>query len=277
MPEFTALLNWMQDALVADHGLSDGLATVCRAHGIDLNAAVVGSNRLPAGERVAIYARGYVLRLLDCLRQDFPLLRRTVGDQVFDLFALAYIRAQPSRSYTLYDLGAGFAGFLDAARPADGDPRDRLPADLARLERAQMESQRGRGPERLADPCRELPAPLLLAAGTRLRLPDTVRLLRLGFDLTPLVRAVDQGMETLPFPELADSLIAVGRSRYSVRVHPLDPTRFAWLQALGTAGGDAAAAMVTAARACDRAPGSVAAEISAWLPWAFEAGLVSSQ
>jgi hypothetical protein len=78
-------------------------------------------------------------------------LRLLVGDQVFDLFASAYIAALPSRSYSLYGLGAGFADFLEATRPEGTGPAsiEAIPASLTRLERAMAEAQRAVGTEAL--------------------------------------------------------------------------------------------------------------------------------
>lgn len=44
-----------------------------------------------APARLDIYARGYVLRLLECLRAEFPILLALVGDQVFEMFASSYV------------------------------------------------------------------------------------------------------------------------------------------------------------------------------------------
>ena len=50
-----------------------------------------------------------------------------------------------------------------------------------------------------------------LMPGARLRRPGPVRLLRLGFDLLPLVEAADRGA-ALPAPVAGESLVAVART-----------------------------------------------------------------
>jgi hypothetical protein len=59
--------------------------------------------------------------------------------ELFDFFAKAYVWRHPSRSTTLYDLGADFAGFLERSQPAATDAAAALafsfPAQLAHLER----------------------------------------------------------------------------------------------------------------------------------------------
>lgn len=98
------------------------------------SAVVRGSAALSADERMAIYSRGYVARLQGHLRARFPMLLALVGERVFDLFALAYIRARPPSSYSLFDYGADFADFLDETRPVDGGDVAALPAAVARLD-----------------------------------------------------------------------------------------------------------------------------------------------
>src|SRR3954468_429825 len=109
-PDMEALADlqaWMQSVILA--GGAEGA-----------RARVRDGNRLTAEARVGIYAGGYRLRLIECLRAEYPLLRRLAGPPAFDLFAQGYIAARPSRSYTLYDFGAGFADYLEASRPAGG-------------------------------------------------------------------------------------------------------------------------------------------------------------
>lgn len=274
-PDFGLLVRWMHDIMVAEGDLGEKLAAARQIHGVDAGEAVIGNNRLPAEARIGIYARGYLLRMLECLRAEFPLLRRLVGEQVFDLFALGYIRARPSRSYSLYDLGAGFADHLRATSPSGGraGALDSLPASLARLERAQAESSRGRGLEKRPA---LMVAGLPLMPGLRLRLPETVRLLRLDFDVLPLLAAAERE-EELAFPAAGDCLLAVARSHYRVGVHALTPARFAWLEALGTAGEDAHLAVARAAEASGVAAREIIADLFVWLPFAAQAGLVTEE
>ena len=53
---------------------------------------------------------------MQCLRGEFPVLLHAVTEEVFDAFALDYLQHHPSRSYTLGQLGARFAGYLAATR-----------------------------------------------------------------------------------------------------------------------------------------------------------------
>jgi len=233
---------------------------------------IAGNNRLGPEGRLAIYAGGYRSRLLESLQNEYPALRLLVGDTVFELFARSYIAAAPPRHFSLYDYGARFAGHLEATRPADGGALAGLPAALARLERARAEVQRAEGMER-RDPS-WLTAEAALLPGLRLALPDSVRLLRLDFDLLPLIEASEQGGEAV-VPEPGESLVAVFRSGYRVRQLRLEPWRHAWLEALGSGGADAFGAAAAAAARSGRDGGALLADLALWLPVAASLGLVT--
>ena len=114
------LQRWMLSAVTTPGGVREGVRAARERYALDIGDAVKGSNRLSAPARLEIYARGYVLRLLECLRAEFPILLALVGDQVFEMFASSYVWSRPSRSPSLYALGAGFADFLQSTRPDSG-------------------------------------------------------------------------------------------------------------------------------------------------------------
>jgi Putative DNA-binding domain len=110
------------------------LAGITGGHSSAAGALVKDTPYLSAQDRLGIYARGYLARLISHLRSDFPMLATHTGDDLFDLFATAYVQARPPSSWSLSHLGDGFADFLDDTRPQH--PGTELPAALARLERA---------------------------------------------------------------------------------------------------------------------------------------------
>ena len=222
--------------------------------------------------RLAIYAEGYKARLIESLGGEFPALKCLVGESVFALFAAGYVAARPPGHFSLYALGAGFADHLEATRPPGEETA--LPAQLARLERARAEVQRAEGLERLGDRAMA-EAGAALTPGLRLRIPDSVRLLRLGFDFRALIAAADAG-EPQVVPERRESWLAVARTGYRVAVHALEPWRFAWLEALGPDGEAAEVAAAAAARAADREVGATLADLALWQPAAARMGLVAS-
>jgi len=203
---------------------------------------VRGNNRLTAEAQLGIYAQGYRLRLLECLRAEYPVLAALAGPTAFDLFAQGYIAAHPSHSYTLYDFGAGFADYLEQARPAgDGTPQtvEAIPAALARIERARAEVQRARGVERNGpamaetgfDPVMASILGLGISPARGWRRPDSVRLLTLAFDVTETLACAERG-EVPVLPVAGQCHFAVSRARYRVECRRIEPWQYDWLAAL---------------------------------------------
>jgi hypothetical protein len=95
---------------------------------------ITPSATLKPVERLELYHRQYWYRLLDSIAEDFPGLRRLLGDEAFWRLMEAYLEAEPPRSFTLRHLGAGLADFI-AARP-EAVPHPVHAEDLARLEYA---------------------------------------------------------------------------------------------------------------------------------------------
>lgn len=262
MPEALAeLQRWMLGAIVAGGAQPESVRCL-----------IAGNNRLGPEGRLAIYAGGYRSRLLESLQNEYPALRLLVGETVFELFARGYIAAYPPSHFSLYDYGARFAGHLEATRPADGGPLAGLPAAVATLERARADVQRAEGVER--DDRSWQPSEAALLPGLRLRLPDSVRLLRLDFDLLPLIEASETGGAAV-VPEPGECLIAVARSRYRVRQLRLEVWRHAWLEALGPDGADVYGAAAVAAARSGRDCGALLADLALWLPVAGSLGLVA--
>lgn len=86
----------------------------------------------PANNRgFGVYLHAYRARLKDALSDNFPVLRRALGDDAFNAMALAYIAEHPSHLRSIRWFGDALVEFL-AATP------DRLPhpalVDLARMD-----------------------------------------------------------------------------------------------------------------------------------------------
>jgi hypothetical protein len=218
--ELAGVQRWFQAAILGDEPPDDADAVVHRPSRLD------------------VYRTGYRLRLVKCLRETHPALRHALGADVFDAFALDYVHAHPSRSYTLFRLGEGFAGHLAATRPDDAEWADFV-IDLARLERAFLEVYEGPGDE--GEPAPRVPAEPATAAVVE---PARgLRLLRSRYPVGDYLRAVRRGDDP-PLPAPAASRLAVGRRDYVVTLTPLDEPRYAALESLvrGDTAGEAAAA-----------------------------------
>jgi hypothetical protein len=234
---------------------------------------VRSSDRLTADERVDIYARGYRARLRECLQAEFPVLRALIGDQVFGLFSDGYLAAHPPRSYSMFDLGADFAGFLQATRPTPlgppGSP-DALPTALARLERACAESRRAPGVE--TDPAHQPIDPLVVMTAPDLTIhtPSTLHLLRLDFARLDTLTA-----DRPAIPPPGDTCYAVARTHYRVRVHVLTAWQHAFLRTCDTDGSTLHAAAATAARSGEHDLAEVWTALCTWLPAVVDAGMAT--
>lgn len=269
-PDLASLQAWMQQRITAGNWAF--------ADDAEIRAAIVGSANLHAEQRMGIYATSYVMRLAECMRAEFPILRALIGDQVFNLFVGSYLSAVPPASYSLYHLGAGFADYLEATRPkphSGPGTAEALPANLARLERAMAEADRAEGVEARPDRHLDLLA-LLQGRGMCCRVPPATRLLRLDFDFSEVL--ADMRADRQPrMPAAQTSCVAVARNDYRVRVHPLEPWAFTWLAALAANGGDIWAAARTAAERTGRDLDAITTDLLPWLPWAGESGCIVMQ
>src|SRR5271167_3177839 len=72
------------------------------------------NDRLTSFERLEIYNRQYWFRLRDCFYDDYPGLRAVLGDKPFERLADEYLAKNPSRSFTLRNLGSRLVKFLVA-------------------------------------------------------------------------------------------------------------------------------------------------------------------
>lgn len=105
-----------------------------KGRGIDpasIDAVFAGDDRLPAVERLDIYANMYFFRLLDCLAEDFPKVRAALGPERFHNLVTDYVLRHPSEHPSLRYLGRKLPEFVAGHEPSSGFP---FLGDLARLE-----------------------------------------------------------------------------------------------------------------------------------------------
>jgi hypothetical protein len=73
----------------------------------DVAASYVKPNDvLTSFERLEIYNRQYWFRVIGAVSEDFPALAAVLGAKRFDALVLAYLKENPSTSFTLRNLGA---------------------------------------------------------------------------------------------------------------------------------------------------------------------------
>ena len=105
---------------------------------LDAVAALVRADRLPSIERLRIYHNHTLTSLATALGDNFPVVRRLVGEDFFRAMARRFVVAQPPRDPCLSAYGVDFADFLERFEPARALPY--LP-DVARLEWLRMSEE----------------------------------------------------------------------------------------------------------------------------------------
>jgi hypothetical protein len=93
--------------------------------------SVVEAPPLPAAERVKIYRNAYRVRLLDALKDTYPVLFRILGDEVFESLGNAFIDAHPSVHRSIRWYGRELSDFSAQAPPYAEQP---ILAEIARFE-----------------------------------------------------------------------------------------------------------------------------------------------
>jgi Putative DNA-binding domain len=139
---------------------------------------------LTSFERLEIYNRQYWFRVIAAVSEDFPALHVVLGREKFDSLVLAYLRENPSTSFSLRNLGARLPTWL-ASYPVLAGSQHALAVDVARLEWAYIDAFDGAsvvplGCDDFAD----------LGTDSTLRLQPHLQLLDLQYPVDEVVLAV---------------------------------------------------------------------------------------
>jgi hypothetical protein len=242
-----ALQRWMQAVIVHPGGAAEGMRSGEARAELDLAPSEVGrvvtrSRALTAIERLEIYNRAYYSRLVECLREEYTVLATALGEELFDGFAVGYLQAYPSRSYTLGHLGGCFPEYLAETRPkastAD-EPDEEWPEfliDLARLERSVNTVFDGPGVEgrALLSPDRLAAIPPELWSEARLECVPCLQLLALSYPVSEYFTAVRRKKPAPDIPDRVPSFVAITRRDYRVYRYPLAEAQYKALEALMT-------------------------------------------
>jgi hypothetical protein len=255
-PDLDVIQRWMQSVIMHPDGVAAGVASdsarqIVNVNPADVEKVLTRSKALTALERLQIYGSAYYARLLECMREEFPVLVYALGEETFNAFAFAYLQKYPSRSYTLNQLGAAFPRFLAETRP-DGE-KETWPdfiVDLATLEWTFSEVFDGPGVEGepILDAARLQAIPPEKWTEARLIPVPCLRLLTLRYPVHQYYTAVRRQEEVTP-PEPAETFLAVTRREYVVRHYPVERTAFGLLKQIlsGQSIGDAIHAVTEAA------------------------------
>ncbi len=222
----------MHAALIAPQADPDAAQTLFRTDG-----------RLSAAAGLAIYQRGYFLRIAACMREQFPALCHALGRALFDDFVADYIRDCPPERHTLYDLGRRFPDWMEANRP---EPEAREPwvdfmIDLARFEYDVFTMFDVSGNE-------GHPFATAATPDHALRLQPAFSSRAYRFAVAGFYHAVRRGeAPSHPVPFRSPSYLALVRIDYVTRTIPLSEPQYELLEALKIHGRiDAALGIVSA-------------------------------
>jgi hypothetical protein len=245
---------------------------------VEAQKQLTGGPRLSALERLEIYRRGYVARLVECLADDYPALQHALGEEAFADLCRAYIAAHPSEHPSLNFYGRRMADFCraycDSAAHASlrGSTVPNLfAADLATLEWAMVEVIHAASAAPLTlDGLRDVPAD---AWGDARLVPNTaMRILRFGHPVNPYLQAFRDGAEP-QVPQPAQCATVVWRSGAKVWRMDLTEPMHAVLSAL-VAGDSLGVALEGAADASSGGGHeAVAARVMAWFREWVQGGL----
>ena len=223
MSELANIQKWLTSIIVKPGNVNDKITMADRHYGLKHTEVIRPAANLTSGQKIGIYARGYVLRLMECMQAEYPTLKHLLGDELFDTFVKAYLVNMPPTSPDLYDLGVNFAAFLKASQPknSNDNPMLDLPVELAMLERALAEASRCKGLEGTGTVSIDNTA-LYLFDTHAIQTSPCLQLLDLQFPLTGFIKAVQQGTEALT-PAIAQSYVAISRKDYIVYMHEVEP------------------------------------------------------
>lgn len=195
-----------------------------------IDRALLPGPHLAAAACLAIYQRSYILRLRLCLGEQFPATRHALGQALFDDFADAYLRACPSDSHTLYDLGRRFPQWLQQSRPDRDQPEDLredwidFMVDLAQYERELFRLFDAEGHEGCAWPDASTDDRLLV-------LQPCLVLARYGYAVAGYYHEVRAGRSPA-FPPKAPSQVVILRRDEQTATYPVSPLHHRFLCAV---------------------------------------------
>lgn len=258
-----SIQRWMQQALIFPRRVSPD----------EVAQRLAGSPRLAAAAGLAIYQRGYFLRIASCMRAQFPALCHALEAPLFDDFVADYIRECPPESHTLYDLGRRFPDFLEASRPdRDSPPGGReawidFMVDLARFERAVFVMFDAPG-------CEGMPLADAATPDEALRLQTAFALGAYRYPVAAYYHEVRE-KRPAPIPAAAPCFVALVRTGYVTRTVALDAPQYRFLEAM-TGGGGIDDGIAAAARELGASPDTIRSAWRApnggrqrWIGWGF--------
>jgi len=106
LADLKKLQKWMKQAISTPYALQPKKLKNQTQH------YLTGNSRMNAKERFDIYVNDFWPRILDSLAEDFPKLKKMLGEKKFRGWIEKYIEKHPSTSFTLFYLGKNLPHFM---------------------------------------------------------------------------------------------------------------------------------------------------------------------
>jgi hypothetical protein len=267
------LQRWLQEVVVHPGSTAEALAAPAARGFVPrprLGEVILPSATLRPEERLAIYHDMYLLRMEEALESDYPALQHLLGGDGFRALVSGYVRAHPSRSYSLNFLGRHLPDYLGQA---PGLRRRGFSQDLARLELAVAEVFDAAEERALAaDEVAAVPA----QAWERARLVPIAafRLLAFRHPVNAYLQSVRDEDHAHVALRRRDTWVAVYRHRHTVRRQDL--TRAGYGLLVDIAAGKRVGQAVAAALRRGRGRRPTEAELFRWFRGWMGAGIFRS-
>lgn len=276
MTDLATIQKWLTSIIVRPGNLDNKIAAADQTYQLN-NTRIIKNSQLSATERIHIYARGYVLRLMDCMRADYPALQALLGPALFDTFAQAYLIHLPSHSPSLFELGKSFPDFIKASQPKNNNSNTDpnmfdLPVELALAERAKTEVMRSRGLESM-NGSEENTGNILDIFDSSYQISPCLRILELQYPLIGFIKASEKG-EHASTPQKRENIMAICRKNYTINMHEIESWQRYFLTALSET--TYLEAISLAARQTGIHRDSLLADLIIWLPVALHLGYISN-
>ncbi|MGH7780228.1 MAG: HvfC/BufC family peptide modification chaperone [Candidatus Binataceae bacterium] len=204
--------------IAAPSGVAGGLVHERALPRGGLDAIIGGDARMPAVERLDIYANMYFYRLLEILTNDFPGVTAAVGADNFHNIVTGYLIELPPTEPSVFWAGRHLADFLRTHPILREFP---YLADLAALERAIVEVFCARDMAAL-DAAAMRAIPHVRWPSVRMRAVAAFEVIEADWRVAPILRAVEGGRK-FKAPRQGASRILVWRPRTKVFYREVDP------------------------------------------------------
>jgi hypothetical protein len=275
MSELANVQRWLTSIIIKPGKLNDKIALADETYKLTNTSVIRSSASMSSGQKIGIYARGYVLRLIECMSAEYAAVQHLLGDDLFNTFVKAYLLQSPSRSPDLYDLGKSFPEFLKASQPennGDDDAMFGLPVELAVFERALAEVSRIKGLENMEIAGSDNEQVLFLFGTAAFQASPCLTLLQLQYPVIDFIKAVQRGEEAA-LPDKKHNYVAISRKNYRVNMHQLEPWQWHFLQSLQSTG-NYMLAVDSSARASGTTKDTLMADLLLWIPLALNFGYI---